>query len=382
MSNSLKKIVVINHYRFLNFMLNIIQHMLFRKPKEQAIKKILVFRTGSVGDNICAMPALSVIRNNYPESQIDILTSSGGENLVPLESLIDISKFSRIINYFGIHKRVLFKQLFREKYDLFIELPQYKVPWLREVRNQLVVKLLGIKYAYGWRLSQTMLFPKWQEKHFPFTNERDRLLKILADNGLEVDHHTFLFSKDEKVKSRINSLLIQNDFIEKDKNIGIVIGNKLMQNRWPLSNFKEVIEYFANKSYKILLFGGPGEKEMAGTLTFAKTIHNFCGELLPIETVEAMKHCKVIITNDTGPMHMAYAVGIPVIALFSSRDFPGKWYPPDDGINRVFRTEGIHCSICFNRDCDDNICMQNIKVTQVIEATEQILIEKNNIDAG
>jgi len=241
----------------------------------------------------------------------------------------------------------------------------------------LVVKLLGIKYAFGWQLSHTTLFSKWQEKYSSFINERDRLLKMLSHNQLEIANPTFLFGLNGQIKTKVNLLLQQKNITQKDKNIGIVTGGKLERNRWPLANFIKVVEYYLDKGYNILIFGGPDDSEQAQKIIFHKNVFNFCGTLIPLETVEAMKYCSVVIANDTGPMHMAYAVGTPLVALFSSRDYPGKWYPPNDAINKVFRTEGVHCSICFHRKCASNICMQQIQVEQAIKATDQILAKIN-----
>jgi len=71
-------------------------------------------------------------------------------------------------------------------------------------------------------------------------------------------------------------------------------------------------------------------------------------------------------------MHLSYAVGTMVIALFSSRDLPGKWYPSGKN-NHVFRASNIHCEACFSETCNNNICMQAIQPSEVISCAEQLL---------
>ncbi len=374
MKQFLAKIIVNADYGLKNLLLNCSQKLLFKRLKAgETPGKIIIFRTGSIGDSICALPAISVIRNNFPKATIDILTNSGSADFVSLDKLIDKTQFHAIINYFGENKRILFKTLKKNSYDLFIDLTQYDARWTKQMKTLLFARSLGIKHAFGWRVSQTMLFKKYQEVSRIFINERDRLLALLAVQGLDTTSSYFIAAKEENTTRKIIRVMEELQLTDKSRNIGVVIGSKLERNKWPLDYFKRIIENYTNRDYKILIFGGKEDKEKAETLRINKNIINFCGTFLPLETAEAMKFCSVVITNDTGPMHLSYMVKTPVVALFSSRDFPGKWYPPKDGINKVFRSEEVECSACFKRECRNNICMKRITPQMVIAATDLIL---------
>jgi heptosyltransferase-2 len=80
-----------------------------------------------------------------------------------------------------------------------------------------------------------------------------------------------------------------------------------------------------------------------------------------------MGRCKVVVSNDTGPMHLAYAAGTPVVALFSSRDYPEHWFPPENSGNTTLRLYDVHCSICLSDTCTNNICMKRITPDEVIQ---------------
>ena len=348
--------------------------LLFGKFKPDRVKKVLVFRTGSIGDVICALPALSAIRNQFPERQIDILTHSGGSSMVSLEQLIDSEKFNEIINYHGQGYVELFERIAKEKYDLFIELPQYRTTLWSQLRNQFFIRMAGIKQGFGWAFAHSLLFSKWQEKFKPFVNERDRLLEILKRNGVSSDSYEFSLGIDTSVKEQVVSVLKTHDLINKNRNIGMAIGSKQDRNKWPLENFISIAKHFSSQGYNICIFGGGNtDFEQAERIRVGERIFNFCGSFSPIESAEAMKYCKVLLCNDSGPMHMAYAVGTPVVALFSARDYPGKWFPPEDSQNVVYRSEGVSCSICFKRVCSDNICMKRIDVNEVIGSIEGLL---------
>lgn len=371
-------LLVRSDYSFRNFILLTVQKILFSKSWDiDRIKKVIVFRTGSIGDSICALPALSVIRKNFPSAQIDILTNAGSENFVSLDKLIDRSRFNSIINYLGMSKKLLAAELKENKYDLFIELPQYDASLIKQIKAMLFAKFIGVKHAFGWRVSQTFVFKKFQERRIKFTNERDRLLAILQDNGLSISDSFYIVADNSTIEKSIADVFKKNNLADKARNIGVVIGSKVERNKWPIDHFKQLVKHYSDRNFNLLIFGGKDDAANADALMFGNNVFNFCGRFSPLETAEAMKFCSVVITNDTGPMHLAYLYHSPVVAMFSSRDFPYKWYPPEDGINKVFRSGGITCSICFKRECFDNICMKKITPGEVIEAADVILNKTN-----
>ena len=78
----------------------------------------------------------------------------------------------------------------------------------------------------------------------------------------------------------------------------------------------------------------------------------------------------MLLTNDTGTMHLAVAVRTPCVAIFSARDFPGKWIPW--GNNHKVIRKNPDCAICFADDCQNNICMSEITIDKVYKAMEQV----------
>jgi len=103
--------------------------------------------------------------------------------------------------------------------------------------------------------------------------------------------------------------------------------------------------------------------------------HNAAGALGLRPAIAALKRCVFYLGNDTGTMHMAASVDIPCVAIFSSRDRPGLWYPQGTG-HKVLRTN-IDCEGCGLTECLDrkNECLTRITVQQVIEACESVMLE-------
>jgi len=356
--------------KYANYIIKFIAALIYKKPNPACIKKILLFRTGSMGDNICALPAISNIRNFYCNAELHILTNAGGSNLVSLEYLLAPTHYDKIINYFAVSAKELFLQLKNEKYDLIIQLPQDQAPFLSLIRDIIFFRLAGIKQGFGWELNFINYSLQLQEKHINFENERDRLNRIIKQNGIGIsDDYQFPLNIRKDDTQKIHQILGKYN-IANSNNIAIVIGAKRPQNRWPLSHFKQVVEHLLlNKKHSIILIGSDEDYSNANIIADIdpKRVHNFCGLFTPIESAVMLSKCQLTISNDTGPLHLSYAVNTPVIAIFSSRDFPNKWFPPQSAVNKVFRNDSVHCSLCLSITCIDNICLKALKPKEIVD---------------
>ena len=373
----LKIKIIYAHYNFLNGVLSLFQHLLFQKlevNKNSEIKKILIFRNGSFGDTICALPAISNIQKCFPNTKIDVMTNSGGATLVSIENIINRSLVNEFINYLGVDKQVLAKQIKEKKYNLFIELPQDQATFTSQIRNMFIARFLfKIHHAFGWEIGATRVFKKEQEKYFTFKDERKRLLDILQKNDLTRDEQEFPLNITTQDIPSVADLIKQKNLLDKHKNIAFVVGAKRHSNRWPIEYFKEVARHFSKIGFNIIIIGGKEDQSLAKQLLEVKNIYDFTGVLTPMQSAEILKYCKLTLSNDTGPMHLSYAVETPVVAVFSARDYPNKWFPPEGNI--VLRDNDIECSVCFTETCIDNQCMKSISPKTVIDSIEKLLQE-------
>lgn len=318
------------------------------------------------------------IRNYYPKSEIHLLTNAGKghQNLVSIEALIERGFFNDVINYEKLTRKELTEKLQHERYDLVIHLTQYNAPFLRLIRDMIYFRFIaGIKSGFGWQHSRTMIFRQTQEKYLLYADERSRLNAVLEKNGILVespDKFPFYTKKSDFVKIE---QLLASLATKKRPAIAIVAGAKRPQNRWPVSYFEAVIRHFC-KDFDIYLIGGPEDANLTRSLSILPNVYNFCGLLTPIQSGLLMQRCLLVLTNDTGPMHIAYSFGASVVAIFSNRDFPGRWYPPDRENNIVVRADDVSCSVCLSETCNDNICMKKITPDIVIDKMNTFLTSK------
>ncbi|MBS1507560.1 MAG: glycosyltransferase family 9 protein [Bacteroidetes bacterium] len=373
---SYKKAIVRFEYFSKNLIINRIRHLLFKPISSYQSGKILIFRTGSIGDSICALPALNLIRLNFPNAEISLLTNPGSKN-ISIEYLIDPVLNFEIINYYGGSKADLFRKLRSERFEMFIELPQTFEPFSTQVRNMLFAKSIGVKIGLGWELISTRTFSKFQERNTNFINVRDRYLRLLRKEGMREHPPSYPLAISSEMKSEIEKQLSSLNLLRQEKNIAIVIGAKRRTNRWPIELFKELIQAASERGLNCLLIGSKEDDEIARPVVGLPKVYNFCGLYTPLESAVIMSKCIITISNDTGPMHLSYAVGTPVIALFSARDYPIQWYPPASSGSVVLRSFVEPCSPCFLEECPyDNRCMRRITSEMVITELDKKINDK------
>jgi len=143
--------------------------------------------------------------------------------------------------------------------------------------------------------------------------------------------------------------------------------------RWPAERFAGLADALAGRGPSAVVLVGPGEEELGARVTSAAASRPPAvgADLDPVELGAALSLARVAVTNDSGPMHVAGAVGTPVVALFGATD-PGRTGPvgsPSRVLDRY-----VFCSPCFKTDCPyGHECMKEIGVDAVVGAVEEIL---------
>ena len=145
--------------------------------------------------------------------------------------------------------------------------------------------------------------------------------------------------------------------------------------RWPVERFIAAAQEIQNRTNCVwLIFGGQNDKAVADKIQSAignrqSAILNFAGKTSLRELMSLLKLCRVLLTNDSGPMHVAAALGTPVVVPFGSTS-PELTGPglPGDPRHRLLKSDAP-CSPCFLRECPiDFRCLNGISVERVVEA--------------
>jgi heptosyltransferase-2 len=190
-----------------------------------------------------------------------------------------------------------------------------------------------------------------------------------AINGLKLDDEGLEFYTDRQPNPKLN----------KNTNyIGLCPGSKHFTKRWPKEYFLDLGKRFGEAGYTVLLFGGNEDEnlceEISGNLNPAI---NLCGNDDVLQTAADMKMCKVVYTNDSGLMHLAAALKVPVMAFFGStvKEFG---FSPYNAKSFVLEIEGLSCRPCTHigrKSCPKKHfkCMKEISPATAFNCLRKLL---------
>lgn len=144
--------------------------------------------------------------------------------------------------------------------------------------------------------------------------------------------------------------------------------------QWFIENFQNLAEQLVREGMKIVVLGGPDEIEagdrIVRTLPEGSGL-NLAGKTTLREMMAVLVHCRVLVTNDSGPLHIADALGTPAVAIYGSTD--ASWTGPRGPHHQVLQSDEP-CNPCFLRECPIGYeCMRGITVERVREGVEKIL---------
>ena len=188
-------------------------------------------------------------------------------------------------------------------------------------------------------------------------------VKNLKNNGLEV------FPGDED-KAFVAGFWRSEQVKNEDKLIGFNIGSAVITKRWASERFAKVADTLAQEGYRTIFFGGTMDADMvqeAAALMQTKPIIA-TGKLKLGQLAAAMSRCSLIITNDSGPMHVAISQKVPIVAMYgpSHTDLYGPYTRKATVVRAVPPCDGCHKRM--RHHCDDMRCMRELTVDQVLTA--------------
>jgi len=364
--------------------------------------RILVRGTNWLGDAVMTTPALMRLREKFSGAHIALLTPEKLRDLwLHHPAINETISFAPGENVFTIAKKIR-----AGKFDLALVLPNsprsaievflagipqrigYARPWRNSFLTQIVasrdndVKMRKRSVAEIHRLinSPTGVIPKSEFKiQFSPNHQINEYLHLAAAFGANPETlppQLFIAPEEIEVAKKKFGLgkITQPIF---GLNPGAEYGPA---KRWPVEKFiaaAKEIQQRTNCAW--ILFGAKGDQELTAQIAAAIydlrfTTHNLAGKTSLRELMALLKPSRILLTNDTGPMHVAAALGTPVVVPFGSTS-PELTGPglPNDTRNRLLKSDAP-CSPCFLRECPiDFRCMNGISVERVVEAVLRVL---------
>ncbi len=338
--------------------------------------KILVVAPSWIGDAVLSLPAIDASGRFWPDAEIAILARTGvaeifearesGEQVLPYRKERGGRRLLQLLK--------LGRRLRRQRFQLALLLPN-------SLSSALVVWLAGVPERVGYatdgrRLLLTHPLKSRRKEHG--LHQADYYLHLVRSLGVaQVDRMPRLQLTSHMVK---RSLSLLNELgIDKDERlVGVHPGAAYGEaKRWFPERFAAVLERLQKPGRKFLLFGGPGEETLADEISMrlSQLPINLVGRTTMVEALGLIGRCDLFLSNDSGLMHVAAALGIPQVALFGSTD-PQKTAPLNERAV-VIHPNQIECTPCFKPSCAlDLECMKAITVDEVCGAAERLLRDK------
>jgi len=340
---------------------------------------ILIVKLSAIGDVIHTLPSLAALRRLYPESHITWVVEEAAADLVTGHPYLDSVLVSRRKSW----SRDLLRGRVRSPLS---EIGNF-VRKLRQRDYDLVIDFHGLFKSsiivFLSRGKRKLGYDSWQEISGLFLNEKipedvnkhavDRYLDFPRYLGAEIDRVEFTLPSDKNAEEKVLRLL--REYNLEDKKFVAINPIALWETKlWSDEQFACLADLINNKLQVNVVFTG-SEKESIEKITSLMNTEcvNLGGKTTLLDLACLYKKACMVITTDSGPMHMAAAVGIPVIALFGPTD-PERTGPYGDG-HTIIRIE-LPCSPCFLKKCSTKQCMKDISSEQVFAVVEKKLIKE------
>jgi len=312
------------------------------------INKILIIRNDGIGDLLNSTPAVALLRENYPDAEISVLAH-------PLNAsvLIDNPHVNRVLIFDreNTHRQLrnrlrFYHDLRREQFDLAIAMRTASWP-------NFVAFLSGARYRLGRNHKgfKGTLTHAWQGKHEKGrVHEVDRNLELvrLICEG-EGDRHLVLTLLEDEV-SFAKQQLVDWGIRSDDFLVCLHPGASSFDKRWPEKNYAHVANRLTREyKAKILILRGPEEAELTRNIAKAMACPPIAyGPESIRELAALLKCCNFVLCNDSGPMHIAAALNVPMVAIFGPTDHVA-WAPLSESATVVRRD--MSCWPCSAHKC-------------------------------
>jgi len=336
-------------------------------------KKILIIRLSSIGDILLTTPFIRQVRNKFQNGQIDyIIRGEFKELLLGNHHIDNLIEYNVTTGKNGI-KELAFK-LDKNNYDYIFDLHNnFRSIYLRKhIKSEYKNKIVKDKFI------QSLLVFLKINKYKKITPIPERYLNIGKPVGIEDDGLGLELFWNEEINRSLTENPLTKELV-KTKFLAVAPGAGFFTKKWPLENYQELINNIlkANKIEKIVLLGSDTEKEETEQLCRNTNIINLAGEMSLLQSAAILAKSKVLISNDSGLMHMATAVKTPVLSIFGStvREFG---FFPYRAKSIVVENKNLDCRPCSHigrKSCPKKHfkCMKDITPEKVFNEFENLI---------
>jgi ADP-heptose:LPS heptosyltransferase len=337
---------------------------------ESNLDRVLVYRLGSLGDTLLALPVFHLIRERFPRAKITLLTHiPPGNKAASLTSVLEHTNLYHDLISYPLRLRsisqlsALRREIASRRFQLAVHLAEFR-GCLKSLRDCLFFRACGISRVLGasWRRPGTSQDGQhWEAQHL--ANRVARLGKINLTDQKCWDLR--LTSCESEIAEKLVAS-IEISFVAAS------LGTKVDVNNWTEPNWRSLFSQMHNNwpGLGLVLVGSRDEFESAERCSqnwFGPKL-NLCGQISPRVSAAILRKARLFIGHDSGPLHLAATVGTPCVGIYSGRHRPGQWFPRGNG--NLILYHRTSCSGCGLNACQQHgkKCILSISVEEVLRA--------------
>ncbi len=297
--------------------------------------RILIYRLGSLGDTVLALPCFHLVRATHPQAEIVVLTNSPvSGQAAPLESILGSSGLIDGVIHYPVGLRdpsgilALVRRIRAGKFDLLVSLAAAR-GFGASVRDALFFRACGIPKEIGIPFRYRNLVCRRRGELFE--SEAERLAQRVAPLGkIDITERRWFdlrLTVAEKAEAARLLAPLGKNFLAAS------IGTKSPLNDWGMENWTQLLGGLNAPDRGLVLLGSAGDSDRSGKLleNWSGPGLNLCGTTSPRISAAILEQARLHLGHDSGPMHLAAAAGTRCVTVFSARCPPGQWFPVGDG---------------------------------------------------
>lgn len=345
-------------------------------------EKILVIQTAFIGDAVLTLPMLKRLKEIYPDSTIDVITTPAASGIFRANPYT-----YKVYSYDKKGLDRSFRSLLKFAREIKKEGYTRLYSPHRSFRTSMLVLLSGVRETYGFSNASV----RQVYKNIVFYNARHhevrRNLDLIENGASETDWRILpeVVSGSEE-KKRVSEFLKNIKTQEGEKNApvlklaAVAPGSVWMTKRYPREKFLEVINYLLTKQYRVLLIGGNDDAEYCAGIAseFNENVVSSAGQFSIVETIELLRSCSILISNDSAPTHFGMCADIPVLTIYCSTVADFGFYPYNTKSTYV-SFDDLTCKPCGihgRRECPIKTfdCAYKLEMKTITGAIDRIAV--------
>ena len=312
-------------------------------------------------------PALRALKHTYPESNLALLLRPLVTDLMQTHPYVDTCIVDTRADGRLKSLTSLIHRIRADAFDVAVVLHP------TSSRNALIPFLARVPIRVGTNIAGRGVLLTTSIKDDTSVHEVHRYLRVLRLLDIKGMPDTLEFWHTDVDRESIRNRLYAAGISSRDRLVAINLGTTWRTKQWDIANFDKVIQQIVRQlpNTTVVLTGSPGERALTTGLPTSLPVINLVGETSILELGALLERCDVCLTCDSGPMHIAAAVGTPTVTLFGPTD-PVRHKPYGTGHTVIEKS--VACRPCYKRACyrEDapHLCMTKIDTAEVMKALE------------